>query len=398
MQKKILIINAGSSSIKFRLYDFNNLHELSSGLCERIFIDGLIKIKTKHQFIEKRIDMPNHTVAISIMLKLLKEMHIISNLREIVGIGHRIAMGGSFFKKSASLDNKTNLKKAIDYGKIAPLHNPSETTVVKVCKKIIPLAKNIGIFDTSFHTTIPNVNNDYCLDRETTKKYEIKKYGFHGTSYRFITKKMQQILKIKNPNLIVCHIGNGASICAIKDGKSYDTTMGLSPLQGLIMGTRCGDIDASVCTYLSTQGLTTQQINDELNKKAGFLGITGSSDSRDVIAKIKKGNQNAKLAREIQLQRIANYIVQYCNELKKVDAIVFTAGCGENDEELLEGVCNKINLIRLTCDKKLNRQKYNDFINVTGKSSSIKIFKVRTNEEIMMANDTKKLISQLNAR
>lgn len=393
INKKILIINAGSSSIKFRLYDFNNLHEIANGLCERIFIDGSIKIKTNHQIVEKKINMPNHTIATSIILKMLKQMKIINELEEIVGIGHRIVMGGSFFKQSISLDNATNLKKAIDYGKIAPLHNPCETTVVKIFKKLIPFAKNIGIFDTSFHTTIPSVNSDYCLDRETTKKYELKKYGFHGTSYRYITKKMQQILKIKNPNLIICHIGNGASICAIKNGKSYDTTMGLSPLQGLIMGTRCGDIDASVCTYLSSQGLTNQQINDELNKKAGFLGLTGSSDSRDVIKKMENGDKNAKLAREIQLQRIANYIVQYCNELQKVNAIIFTAGCGENDNKLLEGVCDKINLIKLTYDKKLNRQKYSDFINVTGKHSCIKIFKVRTNEEIMMAEDTKKLIS-----
>lgn len=391
--KKILVINAGSSSIKFRLYDFNNLQEIASGLCERIFVDGIIKVKTKYEAIEKKIVMANHTIATSIILKTLKQMHIINDLKEIVGIGHRVAMGGSFFKQSASLDNKNNLKKTINYGKIAPLHNPCETDVVKIFKKLIPFAKNIGIFDTSFHTTIPDVNSDYCLDRVTTKKYEIKKYGFHGTSYRYITKKMQQILKKKNLNLIVCHIGNGASICAIKNSKSFDTTMGLSPLQGLIMGTRCGDIDATVCTYLSTQGLTNQQINNELNKKAGFLGLTGSSDSRDVLIKIKKGNQNAKLAREIQLQRIANYIVQYCNELQKVDAIVFTAGCGENDKELLEGVCNRIKLIKLECDKKLNNQKYSDFIDVTNKNSEIKIFKVRTNEEIMMAEDTKKLIS-----
>lgn len=391
--KKILVINAGSSSIKFRLYDFDNLQEIASGLCERIFVDGIIKVKTKHEAIEKKIAMANHMIATSIILKTLKQMHIINDLKEIVGVGHRVAMGGSFFKRSASLDNKTNLKKAIDYGKIAPLHNPCETDVVKIFKKLIPFAKNIGIFDTSFHTTIPDVNSDYCLDRVTTKKYEIKKYGFHGTSYRYITKKMQQVLKKKNLNLIVCHIGNGASICAIKNGKSFDTTMGLSPLQGLIMGTRCGDIDATVCTYLSTQGLTNQQINNELNKKAGFLGLTGSSDSRDILIKIKKGNQNAKLAREIQLQRIANYIVQYCNELQKVDAIVFTAGCGENDNELLEGVCKRIKLIKLECDQKLNKQKYSDFIDVTNKNSEIKIFKVRTNEEIMMAEDTKKLIS-----
>lgn len=391
--KKILVINAGSSSIKFRLYDFDNLQEIASGLCERIFVDGIIKVKTKHEIIEKKIAMANHMIATSIILKTLKQMHIINDLKEIVGVGHRVAMGGSFFKQSASLDNKTNLKKAIDYGKIAPLHNPCETAVVKIFKKLIPFAKNIGIFDTSFHTTIPDVNSDYCLDRVTTKKYEIKKYGFHGTSYRYITKKMQQVLKKKNLNLIVCHIGNGASICAIKNSKSFDTTMGLSPLQGLIMGTRCGDIDATVCTYLSTQGLTNEQINNELNKKAGFLGLTGSSDSRDVLIKIKQGNQNAKLAREIQLQRIANYIVQYCNELQKVDAIVFTAGCGENDKELLEGVCNRIKLIKLECDKKLNKQKYSDFIDVTNKNSEIKIFKVRTNEEIMMAEDTKKLIS-----
>ncbi|MCQ3907867.1 MAG: acetate/propionate family kinase [Mycoplasmoidaceae bacterium] len=392
MNKKILVINAGSSSIKFRVYNYDDLNELGNGLCERIFVDGHIKVKTADgKVIEKDASMPDHTAAVQIALDALKELKIIEDLNDIVGIGHRIAMGGKFFKESTIVDDEKILNKAIEYGKIAPLHNPCETTVIKVFKKLVPNAYNVGVFDTSYHSTIPAVNSDYCLDRTTTEKYEIKKYGFHGTSYRYIVKKMEEVLGKKNPNLIVCHIGNGASICAIKDGKSYDTTMGLSPLQGLIMGTRCGDIDASVCTYLLTQGLTGDQVNAELNKKAGFLGVAGSSDSRDVIAKANAGDANAKLAREIQLQRIANYVVQYANELGQVDAIVFTAGCGENDAQLLEGVCDRIKLINLKYDSVKNQGKYSDYLEVTGAQSQVRLFRVRTNEELMIAGDVKAL-------
>ncbi|XQP56048.1 MAG: acetate/propionate family kinase [Mycoplasmoidaceae bacterium] len=392
MNKKILVINAGSSSIKFRVYNYDDLKELGNGLCERIFVDGHIKVKTADgQTIEKDAPMPDHTAAVQIALDALKQLKIIEDLNDIVGIGHRIAMGGQFFKESTIVDDENILNKAIEYGKIAPLHNPCETTVIKVFKKLVPNAYNVGVFDTSYHSTIPAVNSDYCLDRNTTAKYEIKKYGFHGTSYRYIAKKMEEILGKKNPNLIVCHIGNGASICAIKEGKSYDTSMGLSPLQGLIMGTRCGDIDASVCTYLLTQGLTGDQINAELNKKAGMLGVAGSSDSRDVIAKANAGDANAQLAREIQLQRIANYVIQYANELGKVDAIVFTAGCGENDPLLLEGVCDRIKLMNLKYDANKNKEKYGDYLEVTASGSDTRIFRVRTNEELMIAGDVKAL-------
>lgn len=392
MNKKILVINAGSSSIKFRVYSYDKLEELANGLCERIFVDGFIKVKTADgRAVEKNIDMPNHTVAVKIALDTLKELGIVCDLNEIAGIGHRIAMGGQHFKKSTVLDKK-ELAIAEEYGKIAPLHNPCECQVIRVFQDLVKKAKNVGVFDTSFHATIPAKNSDYCLDRETTKKYEIKKYGFHGTSYRFITKRMEKLLGKKNPNLIICHIGNGASICCVKEGKSYDTTMGLSPLQGLIMGTRCGDIDASVCTYLAGQGLSTQEINNELNKKAGFKGLTGSPDTRDVEKMIQKGNKNAILSREIQLQRIANYVIQYINELEnKCDAIIFTAGCGENDAGLLEGVCDRIHMTKLVYDTKKNHEKYSDYVNVTGKGSKIKLFKVRTNEEVMMATDTKAL-------
>lgn len=393
VNKKILVINAGSSSIKFKVYDYQTLNELASGLCERIFVDGFIKVKVvgEARTYEKNIAMPNHTVAVKIALDALKTLKVIDNFKEIAGVGHRIAMGGNFFKDSALL-TKPKLDKAEDYGKLAPLHNPAETAVIKVFAKLIPGIKNVGVFDTSFHATIPEFNSDYTLDRKTTAKYEIKKYGFHGTSYRFITKKMESLLKKKNPNLVICHIGNGASICAVKAGKSFDTTMGISPLQGLVMGTRCGDIDASVATYLMTQGMNAAKVSDELNKKAGLKGLCGSSDTRDMLAMIEKGNKAAKLAREIQIKRIANYVVNYINQLEnKVDAIVFTAGCGENDPELLEGVCDNIFVTNLKYDTKKNHKKYSDFINVSGRNSAIKIFKVRTNEELMIAQDTKRL-------
>ena len=396
MTKKILVINAGSSSIKFKVYDFAKLIPLASGLCERIFVDGHIQVTntlTKATF-DKNIKMPNHTIAIKIALDLLEKLGVIKTYKEIVGIGHRVAMGGSFFKTSTSIDIKKNLDMVGEYGKIAPLHNLPEKEVVLVFKKLIPSAKNVGVFDTSFHTTIPQLNYDYTLDRNLTKKYMIRRYGFHGTSYRYITNKMIKILKNKTPNLIICHIGNGASICCVKKGKSYDTTMGLSPLSGLVMGTRCGDIDASVVLFLLRQKYSVQQVDDFLNKKAGLLGLSGYSDIRDVCKHAKENNKNAILARQMLVQRIVNYIVQYINELdNKVDAIVFTAGCGENDPTLPNEVVNKIKVVKLNVIASKVKAKYDDYIQISNPTSKIKIFKVRTNEELLIASDTKKIIS-----
>lgn len=395
MDKKILVINAGSSSIKFKVYDYEKLVVLASGLCERIFIDGHINatnLVTKEK-IDKKIAMPDHAKAVQIALDVLKKLEVIKSYDEIVGIGHRVAMGGDAFKASTSIDDKKNLTLVGEYGKIAPLHNLPERDVVLVFKKLIPKAKNVGVFDTSFHTTMPPKNYDYTLERNITSKYKIRRYGFHGTSYRYVTEKMQQILNKKEPNLIICHIGNGASICCVKKGKSYDTTMGFSPLSGLAMGTRCGDIDASVALFLLRQKYSVQEVDDFLNKKAGLLGLCGFSDTRDVCQKASEKNQDAILARQIQVQRIANYIVQYINELdNKVDAIVFTAGCGENDGQLPIEVADQIKIVKLKIDSNRTHAKYDDFVKVSKPFSKIKVYKIHTNEELLIAADTKKII------
>lgn len=395
MDKKILVINAGSSSIKFKVYDYEKLTALASGLCERIFIDGHISTTNliNKQKIDKKIAMPDHAKAAQIALDVLKKLEVIKTYDEIVGIGHRVAMGGDAFKKSTSIDDEKNLTLVGEYGKIAPLHNLPERDVVLVFKKLIPKAKNVGVFDTSFHTTMPQKNYDYTLPRNITNKYKIRRYGFHGTSYSYVTKKMQQILHKKAPNLIICHIGNGASICCVKNGKSYDTTMGFSPLAGLVMGTRCGDIDASVALFLLRQKYSVQEADDFLNKKAGLLGLCGFSDTRDVCQKASEKNQAAILARQIQVQRIANYIVQYINELdNKVDAIVFTAGCGENDGDLPIEVADQIKIVKLKIDSNKTCAKYDDFIKVSKLFSKIKVYKVHTNEELLIASDTKQII------
>lgn len=398
MNKKILVINAGSSSIKFKVYDYDKLVVLASGLCERIFIDGHINVSRTQdkKNVDKKVAMPNHTVAIEIALDVLKELNVINSYEEIVGIGHRVAMGGDAFKTSTIIDDEANLNLVGEYGKIAPLHNLPEKEVVLVFKKLIPWAKNVGVFDTSFHTTMPQFNYDYTLNRDLTKKYKIRRYGFHGTSYRYVTQKMQQILNKDKPNLIICHIGNGASICCVKEAKSYDTTMGFSPLSGLAMGTRCGDIDASVALFLLRQNYSVQEVDDFLNKKAGLLGLCGFSDTRDVCNQAEKNDQSAILARQIQIKRIANYIVQYINELdNKVDAIVFTAGCGENDGDLPIEVTKEIKSTRLSVNCQKSHAKYDDYIKISKPFpfSKIKIFKIHTNEELMIAADTKKLIS-----
>lgn len=395
MTEKILIINAGSSSIKFKVYDYELLTEIASGLCERIFVDGFIKIKYNTDLVwEQNIDMPNHDKAIKIVLETLLSLKVIEDLNEIVGVGHRVVQGGTEYDKSTIIHEK-DIEKIDKYSKLAPLHNKPELDVVKIFQKQIPGAKNVAIFDTSFHTTIPQLNYDYCLDRETTKKYGIKRYGYHGTSYRYINQKMEEILGKKELNLVVCHLGNGASICAIKDGNSYNTSMGLTPLEGLVMGTRCGDIDGATALYLQRQGLSINEVENEFNKKGGLKGLCGYSDGRDVDAKIKEGNKLAIMAREIQIQRIADYIVKYINQLEnKVDAIIFTAGIGENDRTLTVEVSNKIFTHKIDIEPNKVNEKYNDYILMTTKNSDIAVYKVRTNEELMMAIDTKNLIAK----
>lgn len=394
MNKDILVINAGSSSLKFRLYNYD-LKEKASGLCERIGIDGFFKLEyqidgTEEKY-ETSADFPNHEVAIDLLLKKFIEYKVIENLDQIGGIGHRIVQGADI--TDSSVVDEEILAKIEEAIKLAPLHNKPESDVLKILINKIPNAKNVAVFDTSFHTSIPKINSYYAIPKEWVEKHAIKKYGFHGTSYRYINEKMQNILKLSRPlNLIVCHLGNGASVCCIKNGKSFDTTMGLTPLAGLIMGTRCGDVDPSILNYVCQQeNLSIQEVTDNLNKASGFKGICGSTDFRDICANAQEGNE-FNFAREIFAQKIANFIAIYKNMLdENVDGIVFTGGIGENAAIARKLICDKVYGVDI--NDEINNQKIGECEKISQPLSRIKVFVVRTNEELKIAQDTKRFIN-----
>lgn len=395
MDKKIVIINAGSSSVKFKVFLQKNDNVIASGLCERIGIDGNFKIKylNKNHMVEfeKQISMPNHEKAIDIILKQFKEKNIINDFKEITGIGHRVVQVGTVYNDSTLIDAKC-IKTIEKYTKLAPLHNPPELKVINIFKKKLPKVKNVAAFDTSFHTTIPEINHVYPISKEIAKKYEIRRYGYHGVSYKYITKKMQEILNKKSVNLIVCHIGNGASICAIKNSKSFDTSMGLTPLEGLMMGTRCGSIDPSIATYLGRMGLSNQEIDDIFNKKSGLYGLTGSADLRDAYKLADKKNKQAIFTIQLYINKITDYIVRYANELEgKIDAIVFTAGVGENQMNVVGRSLNNIKLFKIDIDQKKVNEQYADYKKITTSKSKYPAFVVRTDEELMIEQDVKRL-------
>lgn len=395
MEKKILIINAGSSSVKFKVFLQSNNKVISSGLCERIYIDGNFKIKyyenNKLKEVEQKISLPNHETAVDVILKNLKKYHVINDIKEFTGIGHRVVQAGTVYNDSTIVDQKC-IKTIEKYTKLAPLHNPSELKVINIFKKKLPKVTNVAAFDTSFHTTIPEINHIYPINKKVADKYEIRRYGYHGVSYKFITQKMQQILNKKSVNLIVCHIGNGASICAIKNSKSYNTSMGLTPLEGLMMGTRCGSIDPSIATYLLRCGMKGEQIDNLFNKQSGLYGFTGSGDLRDAFKMKTEGNKMAKFAIDLYINRITDYIVRYANQLEgKIDAIVFTAGVGENQTNVVSDTLKRIKLFNMVIDQKQLNAKYSDYKKITSSKSKYKAYMVRTDEELMIAEDVKRL-------
>lgn len=392
----ILVLNAGSSSIKFRMYEKDNLKEIASALCERIGIDGLFKISYKKdgvdQTFEEKANFKNHELAIDYCIKKLTDLKIINELSEIVGIGHRVVQGGEINKSSLiDKDVLNSIEKCI---KLAPLHNKPELDVIKIIMKKIPNSKSVAVFDTSFHTTIPSINSYYPIPKKWVDSYKIKKYGFHGTSYRYIYENTEKILKKNRPlNIIVCHLGNGASVCCIKNGSSYDTTMGFTPMAGLIMGTRCGDIDPSIADYLINQEKNSPEtVFSSFNKESGLKAICGSSDFRDIKSNILPGN-DFELARKIFIQKVSEFVVKYINHLEgKVDAIVFTGGIGENDYTVTKDVCDNIFIKKIKINNSKNASKYSDYKIVSSLFSSIKVIAMRTNEELKIAQDTKALL------
>lgn len=397
MDNKYLVINGGSSSLKFSLYN-GNKEEMVNGYIEKIGLeDSFYTLKYDGKKVKKEVKIMNHVDACNIMINELLSYGFICDINEISGIGHRVLHGAEFYDKSVVIDDEVinNLKSIVDLGE---LHLPGEISVIECIKNILPDVKQVAVFDTAFHQTMESDRYIYPIKYEYYKKYGVRKYGFHGTSYNYINNVMKDKLEISNPNLIVCHIGSGASICAIKNGMCVDTSMGLTPLDGLMMGTRSGSIDPAIIDFLVKKtGKSLNDIMNELNKESGMLGLCGKSDLRDVDDLINKGNKNAILAMKIYINSIIKYIAEYYFLLKgDVDAIVFTAGVGENNSYVRREVVNYIsNIIGSKLDDDVN-DKIAGFKDIkegiiTTKDSKVPVYVVPTDEECMILSDTIKL-------
>lgn len=386
---KVLSVNAGSSSLKFTLFEMPEEKELISGVFEKIGLkDSFYTIKLNGEKTKKEVSLPSHNEAFEILMKELKDQKIIKSYDEIKGIGHRVAQGGAYFDKSV-LATDENVKIVSNLSQIAPLHNPAAVTGIEAAKKVVPDAVQTLVFDTSFHQTMDEVNYMYAVPYEWYTKYNVRKYGFHGTSHKYVTMRANEILGKNDTKLITCHIGNGASISAVKDGKCIDTSMGLTPNAGLMMGSRCGDIDASIVSYVcECTGMSASEVNTKLNKESGLLGISGvSSDSRDVEDGINKGDERCILAQEMYVKKIVDYIAAYYVELGGCDAIIFTAGLGENSISTRKQILEKLAVLGIKIDDERNDVRGKEQL-ITADNSKIPAYIIPTNEELMIATDT----------
>ena len=396
---KILVINCGSSSLKYQFIDMKDESVLAKGLVERIGIEGSV-LKHEKTGMEKQTitaEMPNHEVALKLVMDaLINESYgVIKDFKEIDAVGHRVVHGGEDFANSVLIDDK--MKSIEDCIDLAPLHNPPNIIGIKACQKLLPGVKMVAVFDTAFHQTMPDYAYMYAIPYEYYEKYKIRRYGFHGTSHRFVSKRASELMgkKIDQCNIITCHLGNGASVAAIKNGKTIDTSMGFTPLEGLIMGTRSGDIDPAVIPFLSEkEKMSIKEIDTLLNKKSGVLGVSGvSSDFRDIEGEAEKGNDRARLALDMFHTRVKKYIGAYMAELGNVDAVVFTAGLGENSAESRKEICKGLESLGIEIDVDANKTRGKEQL-ISKKDSKIKVFVIPTNEELVIARDTLEIVSK----
>ena len=394
---KVLVINCGSSSLKYQLIDSETEVALAVGLCERIGIDGRLNHTPnggEKVVIEQA--MPDHEVAIRMVLDALTNENygVIKNLDEIDAIGHRLVHGGEKFTKSVIIDDEV-IAGVEECSPLAPLHNPANLIGVRACQAIMPGVPNIGVFDTAFHQTMEPVAYMYGLPYEYYEKYKVRRYGFHGTSHSFVSKRAIQMLNLDpdNSKIIVCHLGNSSSISAVKNGKVVDTSMGMTPMEGLVMGTRCGDMDPTIVEYLAhSLNKSLEEVMVILNKKSGVLGISGvSSDFRDLDKASNEGNERAKLAVEVFSYRTAKYIGSYIAAMNGVDAIVFTAGLGENNIVVREQVLNHFGYMGITLDKEANQIRGEEKI-ISTPDSKVTVAVIPTNEELAIAHETVALL------
>lgn len=391
---KILSVNAGSSSLKFQMYEMPEEKVLISGVFERIGIENsFYTIKLNGEKIKKEVVLSNHTDAVKILTNELLENNIVSDLSEIKAIGHRMVHGGEKYASSVLLteDVITAVEELSD---LAPLHNPANLVGVRAFKEVIPSAVAVGVFDTAFHQTMEEENFLYPVPYEWYKEYGVRKYGFHGTSHKYVSEKMASILGKEETKIITCHIGNGGSLAAVKNGKCIDTSMGFTPNAGIVMGSRSGDIDASLIPFVMKKtGMNISEIDNALNKKSGLLGISGvSSDSRDIEDGIKSGNDRCKLAQEMYVNKIVKYIAEYYVELGGADAIVFTAGVGENSITTRKQIIDKLACLGIKLDEQRNNVR-SEVALISTDDSSVKVYVIPTDEEVMIARDTYKLAS-----
>jgi len=389
----IFVLNAGSSSLKYQLIHATTAEIKANGLVERIGIDGILKHEIgENKKITFEAHIPTHKEAINLILHTLthEETKVIDSIDEIKAIGHRVAHGGEYFDKSVIVNNNV-LKKIKELIPLAPLHNPANILGMQICQELMPNTPNVAVFDTAFHQTMPEAHFLFPVPHEDYTQHYLRKYGFHGTSHYYVSQEAIKLLgNKKESKIIVCHLGNGSSLCAVKNGKSLNTSMGLTPLGGLMMGTRSGDIDAGVIPYLmDKKGMDTHEIIDYLNKKSGILGVSGiSSDLREIISAANEGDQRAEVTIDMMCNRIKKYLCAYSGLLGGADAICFTAGIGENSALIREKVCANLEFMGIDLDKKKNEIISSKQRDISKENSKTKIFIIPTNEEFVIAQDT----------
>lgn len=400
---KILVVNAGSSSLKYQLIDMENEAVLAKGICEQIGTESTFTHKVPDNeaknIKDKPMDMPDHAAALEIVLNALvsEENGVIDSVKEIDAVGHRVLHGGEKFSGSVLVDDKVEeaIKECFDLG---PLHNPANLTGIKACQKIMPDVPQVAVFDTGFHQTMPDYAYMYALPYEYYEKYSIRRYGFHGTSHRFVSMKTNELLgNPEHSKIVTCHLGNGSSISAVVDGKCFDTTMGVTPLEGIMMGTRCGSIDPAIVPILmKKEGLSPDEVDTLMNKKSGMLGLCGTSDNRTIEARAKEGDERAKLIESMLCHQLTKYIGGFAAAMGGIDAIVFTGGIGENNPQYRDRVCDKLAFMGVKINYDINNKlKRGVEGEISTPDSSVKVYVVCTNEELMIARDTKEIAESL---
>ncbi len=390
---KIMSVNCGSSSLKFSIFEMENKELIASGYFEKVTIPGsFFNIKFNGEKIHEDIDMMNHTEAVEIMLDRIVKLGIVKDLKEIEAVGHRVVHGGDKYNKSVIITDEV-IEDIVKFSDLAPLHNPANLLGIKAIKEALPDVVNVAVFDTAFHQTMDPEEYIYPVPYNWYEDLMIRKYGFHGTSHCFVSKQIERIQGTKDYKAIICHLGSGGSLSAIRNGESIDTSMGFTPLPGIMMGTRSGDIDPSIISYVANkENLSVDEVVNVLNKQSGFLGLSGkSSDFRDVWAGVEEGDARCKLAVDKYVKTVVDYIAMYYVELGGVDVIAFTAGLGENAIPVRKMICERLECLGVKLDEEANNTRGEE-IKISTKDSKIDVYVIPTNEELMIAEDTYNLI------